>query len=128
MCGVVQNERKKRKNQASAFCRCLISQFVLRCFFIDKIRYLSLTRYVHFWMTFLGSGDSCFKIRWMPYIFIIVDFFKNLKFYILKSFAVIVSRVTQSKFNYFFRSKKQKDSWSYSLSCISLKNYSIWHS
>ena len=53
---------------------------------------------------------SCYKIRWIPYIFIIVDFFKNLKFYILKSFAVIVSRVTQSKFNYFFRSKKQKDS------------------
>ena len=54
---------------------------------------------------------SCYKIRWIPYIFIIVDFFKNLKFYILKSCSVFVSRVTQTEFNfYFMRFKMQKDS------------------
>ena len=29
-----------------------------RCFFMDKIRYLFLTGYVHFWMTFWRSGDN----------------------------------------------------------------------
>ena len=37
----------------------------------------------------------------MDSIYIIADLFKNKKLYILKSLAVIVSRVTQSKFNYF---------------------------
>ena len=44
----------------------------------------------------------------MDSIYIIADLFKNKKLYILKSFAVIVSRVTQSKFNDFFDLRSRK--------------------
>ena len=54
-------ETKKEKSGICVIQMPDQSVCFFRCFFMDKIRYLSLTGYVHFWMTFWRRGDTKLK-------------------------------------------------------------------